>query len=80
MNSAHSTPRRDGRRGRDSFADFQENTSDAWDDGDDELIVMANFKMNLKDVRSTAIQVQYREGQSQILTSDHGVHNRRMIA
>lgn len=55
--SAHSTPKREGRRGRDSFADFQEKTNDAWDDGDDELIVMANFKMSLKDVRSTAIQV-----------------------
>ena len=59
--SAHSTPKREGRRGRDSFADFQEKTNDAWDDGDDELIVMANFKMSLKDVRSTAIQVGYRQ-------------------
>ena len=55
------TPRRDAGRGgakaRDSFQDFQENTSDAWDDGDDDLIQMANIRMSLRDVHHTALQV-----------------------
>ncbi|XP_062599309.1 TBC1 domain family member 22B-like [Saccostrea cucullata] len=39
---------------RDAFQDFENNTSDAWDDGDDDLLVMANIQMSLRDVRSTA--------------------------
>lgn len=48
-----------GKNGRDSFRDFQENTSDAWDDGDDDLIQMANVKMSMRDVRHTALQVSH---------------------
>ena len=43
------------------FHVLQENTEDAWDDGDDDLIMMANFKMSLKDVKSTAMQVLYEK-------------------
>jgi hypothetical protein len=39
---------------RDAFHDFEYNTSDAWDDGDDDLFVMANIQMSLRDVQSTA--------------------------
>ncbi|KAL5015050.1 hypothetical protein ScPMuIL_009320 [Solemya velum] len=39
---------------KDTFEDFENKTSDAWDDGDDDLIQMANIQMSLKDVRSTA--------------------------
>ncbi|XP_061187749.1 TBC1 domain family member 22B-like isoform X2 [Saccostrea echinata] len=39
---------------RDAFQDFENNTSDAWDDGDDDLLIMANIQMSLRDVRSTA--------------------------
>ena len=39
---------------KDSFQDFEIKTSDAWDDGDDDLILMANIQMSLKDVQSTA--------------------------
>ncbi len=57
--SQQSTPKKEpNRRKQDSFQDFQDNTEDAWDDGDDDLILMANFKMSLKDVQSTAMQVR----------------------
>ena len=39
---------------RDSFSDFETNTNDAWDDADDDLIMMANVKMSLKDVHTSA--------------------------
>ncbi|KAK6185173.1 hypothetical protein SNE40_007464 [Patella caerulea] len=39
---------------RDTFADFENKTSDAWDDTDDELLSMSNMQMSLKDVQSTA--------------------------
>lgn len=39
----------------DSFQDFQNKTLDAWDDGDDDLMIdMANIKMSMKDIQSTA--------------------------
>lgn len=43
-----------GKSKRDSFSDFETKTSDAWDDGDDDLITMANVKMSLKDVHTSA--------------------------
>ena len=46
-----------GQKQRDAFEAFQEKTSDAWDDADDDLILMANVKMSLKDVHTTAMQV-----------------------
>jgi hypothetical protein len=55
--SQQNTPKKEAKRKHDSFQDFQDNTEDAWDDGDDDLIHMANFKMSLKDVQSTAMQV-----------------------
>ena len=42
---------------RDAFQDFEEKTIDAWDDGDDDIVEMSSFKMSLKDVHSTAMQV-----------------------
>lgn len=39
---------------KDAFQDFENKTSDAWDDGDDDLLVMANIQMSLRDVQSTA--------------------------
>ncbi|XP_045166376.2 TBC1 domain family member 22A-like isoform X1 [Mercenaria mercenaria] len=39
----------------DSFQDFENKTLDAWDDGDDDLMLdMANIKMSMKDIQSTA--------------------------
>ena len=57
--SQQSTPKKDLRKTKqfDSFQDFQDKTNDAWDDGDDDLILMANVKMSLKDVQNTAMQV-----------------------
>lgn len=51
------TPKKEDKtkqRPKDSFQDFEIKTSDAWDDGDDDLILMANIQMSLKDVQSTA--------------------------
>ncbi|XP_048252965.1 TBC1 domain family member 22B-like isoform X1 [Haliotis rufescens] len=39
---------------RDAFQDFESQTSDAWDDGDDDLLQMASVQMSLKDVQSSA--------------------------
>ncbi|XP_025106953.1 TBC1 domain family member 22B-like isoform X2 [Pomacea canaliculata] len=39
---------------RDPFHDFENQTSDAWDVGDDDLITMANVQMSLRDVHSSA--------------------------
>lgn len=39
---------------RDPFHDFENKTSDAWDDGDDDLITMATVQMSLRDVHSSA--------------------------
>ncbi|KAK7103003.1 TBC1 domain family member 22B-like [Littorina saxatilis] len=39
---------------RDPFKDFENKTSDAWDDGDDDLISMATVQMSLRDVHSSA--------------------------
>jgi len=39
---------------KDAFHDFENKTSDAWDDGDDDLLVMANIQLSLQDVRSSA--------------------------
>ena len=61
--SAASSPHKDSKtlqlqqKQRDAFEAFAEKTSDAWDDADDDLIMMANVKMSLKDVHSTAMQV-----------------------
>ena len=39
----------------DAFQDFQEQTKDAWDDGEDDLMLdMANIKMSMRDIKSTA--------------------------
>ncbi|CAE1321147.1 TBC1D22 [Acanthosepion pharaonis] len=51
------TPKKEDKtkqRPKDSFQDFEIKTSDAWDDGDDDLILMANIQMSLKDVQLTA--------------------------
>lgn len=39
---------------KDSFRDFENDTSDAWDDGDDDLIQMANLRISLRDVQTSA--------------------------
>ena len=42
----------------DAFQDFQDKTSDAWEDNDDELMLdISNIKMSLYDVRKTADEV-----------------------
>lgn len=39
----------------DSFQEYQDKTKDAWDDGDDDLMLdMANIRMSKKDIQSTA--------------------------
>ncbi|KAK2184906.1 hypothetical protein NP493_249g08000 [Ridgeia piscesae] len=63
--SGGNSPRKDSKmqqplqKQRDAFEAFAEKTSDAWDDADDDLILMANVKMSLKDVHSTAMQVMH---------------------
>ena len=63
VGSGGNSPRKDSKmqqplqKQRDAFEAFAEKTSDAWDDADDDLILMANVKMSLKDVHSTAMQV-----------------------
>ncbi|XP_076448098.1 TBC1 domain family member 22B-like [Babylonia areolata] len=51
-----SSPRKDdkSKNKRDPFHDFENKTSDAWDDGDDDLISMATVQMSLRDVHSSA--------------------------
>ncbi|XP_063447933.1 TBC1 domain family member 22B-like isoform X1 [Mytilus trossulus] len=39
---------------KDAFHDFENKTSDAWDDGDDDLLLMSNIPMSIRDVQSTA--------------------------
>ncbi|XP_052252808.1 TBC1 domain family member 22A-like isoform X1 [Dreissena polymorpha] len=42
----------------DSFQDFQKQTQDAWDSGDDDLMIdMANIRLSMKDIQQTARQV-----------------------
>ncbi|ELT94978.1 hypothetical protein CAPTEDRAFT_184346 [Capitella teleta] len=79
------SPRKDVSRGaggakaKDSFKDFQEETKDAWDDGDDDLIQMANIRMSLRDVQHTALQVINKHSQQQQQqeedVSNHGDHS-----
>ncbi|KAJ8301525.1 hypothetical protein KUTeg_020512 [Tegillarca granosa] len=60
---------------KDSFHDFEHKTSDAWDDGDDDLLVMANIQMSLKDVRTTAKAVLDNHSHMTAIpsaTSSHG--------
>lgn len=53
-------------RTRDPFEDFEEKTNDAWDDADDDLIEMSNFRMSLKDIQSTALQVIRNHSQQRL--------------
>lgn len=39
---------------RDPFHDFENKTSDAWDDGDDDLMQMAHVKISVQDAQSSA--------------------------
>ena len=42
-------------KGKDSFQKFQNSTMDAWDDApDDFMIDMANIKMSMADIKTTA--------------------------
>lgn len=55
------TPKREGHRGhkpKDAFQDFEKNTKDAWDDADDDLILMANVRLSRRGVQDTAMQVK----------------------
>ncbi|KAL8597499.1 hypothetical protein ACOMHN_047726 [Nucella lapillus] len=51
-----SSPRKEdkSKSKRDPFHDFENKTSDAWDDGDDDLLSMATVQMSLRDVHSSA--------------------------
>ena len=42
---------------KDAFRDFEADTCDAWDDGEDDLMAMAGTKLSIKDVQLTAMQV-----------------------
>ncbi|XP_064604514.1 TBC1 domain family member 22B-like isoform X2 [Liolophura sinensis] len=53
-------------RSNDSFVAFANSTSDAWDDGDDDLIGMANVQMSLRDVQSTAKAVLDHHSKQQV--------------
>ncbi|CAH1784398.1 unnamed protein product [Owenia fusiformis] len=56
--SSNSTsPKKSRHREKDSFEAFESKTEDAWDDGDDDMFLMPNMKMSLKDVHSTAMEV-----------------------
>lgn len=55
---------------RDPFHDFENKTSDAWDDGDDDLFSMATVQMSLRDVHSSARAVL--ENHSRQLASKSG--------
>lgn len=50
---------------KDAFHDFENNTSDAWDDGDDDLLLMSNIPMSLRDVQSTARAVMDNHSRQQ---------------
>ena len=39
---------------KDPFQEFENKTSDAWDDGDDDLIQMNNLTLSLREVQSSA--------------------------
>ena len=39
---------------KDTFQEFENKTSDAWDDGDDDLIQMNNLTLSLREVKSSA--------------------------
>lgn len=42
-------------KGKDSFQKFENSTKDAWDDTPDEFMIdMANIKMSMSDIQSTA--------------------------
>ncbi|XP_048741944.2 TBC1 domain family member 22B-like isoform X2 [Ostrea edulis] len=60
---------------RDAFHDFEYNTSDAWDDGDDDLFVMANIQMSLRDVRSTAKAVMENHSKQFGAQNQQSSHN-----
>ncbi|KAK2147459.1 hypothetical protein LSH36_551g00022 [Paralvinella palmiformis] len=49
--------KREKHKGHDSFQDFQDRTIDAWDDTEDDLMVMSNIRLSKRDVHNTAIQV-----------------------
>ena len=71
----HNSPKKDDKskilnnHKRDPFHDFENKTSDAWDDGDDDLISMATVQMSLKDVHSSARTVL--ENHSRQLANKH---------
>ncbi|XP_064632063.1 TBC1 domain family member 22B-like isoform X2 [Lineus longissimus] len=72
IGSGPTTPKKEPLKAtkRDSFQDFENKTNDAWDDGDDDLIMMANVKMSLKDVHSTAMAVINSHSQQQRLQEE----------
>lgn len=61
----------------DSFKDFQIKTEDAWDDGDDDLMLdMANIKMSKRDIQSTAKAVlDNHSRQARIASSQYNAPN-----
>jgi len=57
FHSEQSTPKKKVGNEKDAFQEFKEKTNDAWDDGEDDLMITTQFKMSLRDVQNTALQV-----------------------
>ncbi|XP_013381331.1 TBC1 domain family member 22A-like isoform X2 [Lingula anatina] len=74
--SMPTTPTKKGSKSNDSFRDYENKTSDAWDDGDDDLVTMANVQLSMKDVESTALTVLHNHSQSQHRLPTNGASNR----
>ena len=68
-NVVSTSPKKDGKgKVKDKFKDFQENTIDAWDVGDDDLLAM-----NPQVVQSTALQVECNINSEFVTSSCHQV-------
>lgn len=67
-------------RSKDAFEDYQEKTDDAWDCTDDDLIEMNNFRISLKDVRSTALQVIRNHSQQRLSEQATELHSQNSLS
>lgn len=65
---------------KDAFEYYQEKTDDAWDCADDDLIEMNNFRISLKDVRSTALQVIRNHSQQRLSEQANECHSENSLS
>lgn len=65
---------------KDAFEYYQEKTDDAWDCADDDLIEMNNFRISLKDVRSTALQVIRNHSQQRLSEQANEYHSQNSLS